>query len=235
MKRPLQEEEWGREHFSFSLQLAWQWPFHSQLHWPKSVSSKETRVQCLFWEIQMGVKWRRGEIRFHGFELFLSRCCFPPVTQIISPVSKLRHSSASCSKAGSFTPWASCSLRDMAGKPVVRSCSCQGRLNHVLHTSFHWVIRLLCPTATSSFSSSWPSHNWNLAGFLPWLLWTTETALTSSISSNPPLSFFTQDRRFIKSRYFPLLALLKGCPGNPISSRTFFNSLKGCIQIASAM
>lgn len=58
---------------------------------------------------------------------------------------------------------------------------------------------------------------------------------TSSISSNPPLSFFTQDRRFIKSRYFPLLALLKGCPGNPISSRTFFNSLKGCIQIASAM
>lgn len=68
-----------------------------------SVSSKEYRVQHLFWEIQMGVKGRRGETRFHGFKLALSQCCFPPHQQLISPVLGLRPSSASCSMAGSFT------------------------------------------------------------------------------------------------------------------------------------
>lgn len=54
-----------------------------------SASSKETGVQRLFWEIQMGVKGRRGETRFHGFKLFLSRHCFPPLQQLISWVSGL--------------------------------------------------------------------------------------------------------------------------------------------------
>lgn len=36
-----------------------------------------------------------------------------------------------------FLTLASCSLRDMAGKPAVCSCSCQGRLYHVLHPNFH--------------------------------------------------------------------------------------------------
>lgn len=60
-----------------------------------SVSSKETRVQRLFWEVQMGVKGRRGETCFHGFKLFLSRCCFPPLQQLISPVLGLRSRPAS--------------------------------------------------------------------------------------------------------------------------------------------
>lgn len=43
----------------------------------------------------MGVKGRRGEPRFHGFKLFLSQCCFPPLQQLISPVLGLRPSPAS--------------------------------------------------------------------------------------------------------------------------------------------
>lgn len=90
--RELQEEEQGRSlasHFFASPSLAMTTSLTATLT-QLSVSSKETRVQCLFWEIQMGVKGRRGETRFHGFKLFLSRCCFPPFQQLISSTLGLR-------------------------------------------------------------------------------------------------------------------------------------------------
>jgi len=95
--RQLQEEEQGRpvaSRFFASPSLAMTASLTAALT-QVSVSSKETRVQHLFWEIQTGVKRRRGETRFHGFKLFLSRCCFPPFQQLISPVSGLRPSPAS--------------------------------------------------------------------------------------------------------------------------------------------
>lgn len=117
-----------------------------------------------------------------------------------------------------FHTLASCSRRDMAGKPAVCSCSRQGRLYRVLHPNFHWVFRLLShcnfllfQLTLTQLKSSWMSP-----------LAALNHGDTSRVSYNPPLSLFPQKWRVIKSHYFPLWASLKGCPSNPIFSRTFF-------------
>lgn len=127
--RWLQEEERGRplvSHFFASPRLAMTTSLTAALT-QVPVSSKETRVQVLFWEIQMGVNGKRGETRFHGFKLALPWYSSLPNLSSFGSQAEIcfqQHSTA-------FHTLASPLLRDTAGKWLV--CSCSRRSGSTMH------------------------------------------------------------------------------------------------------
>lgn len=178
-----------------------------------SISSKENRVQPLFSEIQMGLKGRRGETCFHGFKLFLSLCCFPPLQQSVSPVSRFRPSPAfspiSRGMAGSFTPWqvlrwGTWQRRDWSAHSSTGSATC--------YTSAFVEVSGCC-ASLQFLPSLQPVPHTNKTQ-----LHAASAALnhggchTSGISHSPPLSFFTWGGRLFTTLLFPSLSSTERMP-----------------------
>lgn len=182
----------------------------------------------------MGVKGRRGETRFHGFKLFLSRRCFPPLQQLISLVLGLRPGPASSPRFPA--PQQALSHLGKSFAERTRQGSEQSALSHVtpwLLWSFQVALPYRCfllllkqpltqmrPSCTSA--STAPNHG-GCHGL--------------GIHHSPPLSCcFPQGRRLFAAPLFPL-ASLKGHPSNPIFSRGAAhgsNCFRDCIEIGPA-
>lgn len=180
----------------------------------------------------MGVKGRRGEIRFHGFKLFLSQCCFPLLQQLISLVSGLSPSPASSPRFPAAQQGLSHLGKSFSGG--------QGReASSLLLLVLGQALPCVAPCILLSFQVAVPHCGFlllfkpPLAQMRPGCMFTLAALNrgqcdTSGTSHSPCLSsFFLQGRRLFAAPLFPSLSSTEMMP----QQRHLFKDSSPSIQI----